>query len=186
MPHDRTHIMERLSRGAQPPSRLSLVLFYALSLSLAGVPAAPHVEAAGTSAPDFDLVTFSGEAYSKATLRGHPTLLVFWAPWCNVCRRELPLLSEYSQKEKPSKLKILSIGFADTRGNVDAFVKLHAGTFVFPTAYDDDRWVAQAFKINATPTSIVLDEQGMIVLIHRGGGLIQNGRFRDFVSAFKK
>ena len=32
---------------------------------------------AGTPAPAFDLVTLGGEAYSKESLKGQPTLLVF-------------------------------------------------------------------------------------------------------------
>ena len=40
-------------------------------------------------------------------------------------------------------------------------LKERPGTFVFPTAYDEDRWVAQAFKINATPTYVLIDAQGV-------------------------
>jgi len=54
--------------------------------------------------------------------------------------------------------------------------------FVFPTAYDEDRWVANAFKINATPTYVVVDARGNIVLVHRGGGLLLSAQFREFLS----
>ena len=79
--------------------------------------------AVGTSAPAFELVTFSGETYSNVTQKGRPLLLVFWAPWCNVCQRDLPLLSEFYQRDKPAQLGVVSIGFADTRTNVERFVK---------------------------------------------------------------
>lgn len=79
---------------------------------------------------------------------------MFWAPWCKVCRREL----------------------------VEIFVKEQAGSFALPTAYDEDRWVSQSFKINATPTSVLLDEQGRIALVHRGSGILQNAQFREFLS----
>ena len=39
-----------------------------------------------------------------------------------------------------------------------------------PTACDEDRRVALAFKVNATPTYVFLDVRGNIVLVHRGGG----------------
>lgn len=138
-----------------------------------------------SAAPAFEMVTFAGDAYSNESLKGRPALLVFWAPWCNVCQRELPLLSEFYQREKPTKLRVVSIGFADTRTNVEAFVKARAGVFVFPTAYDEERWVAQAFKVNATPTYVLLDTQGSIVLVHRGGGILQNFQFREFLSMLK-
>lgn len=133
-------------------------------------------------APAFELVTFTGDAYSNESLKGRPVLLVFWAPWCRVCQRDLPLIGEFAQREKPASLHILAIGFADTRTNVEEFVKARPDTFVFPTAYDEDRWVAQSFKINATPTYVLLDAQGHVVLFHPGGGILQNRQFREFVS----
>jgi len=140
---------------------------------------------AETAAPTFELVTFAGEAYNNASLKGQPVLLVFWAPWCKVCQRELPLLGQFYLHEKPARLHVVSIGFADTRGNVEAFVKARASAFVFPTAYDEERWVAQAFKVNATPTYVLVDAQGNIVLVHRGGGILQNVRFREFLLTLK-
>ena len=142
--------------------------------------------AAATTAPAFELVTFSGESYSNQTQKGRPVLLVFWAPWCKVCQRDLPLLSEFYQHHKPTELAVVSIGFADTRSNVERFVKERPGTFVYPTAYDEDRWVAQAFKVNATPTYVLMDAQGSIALVHRGGGLLQNPPFQEFLSTLKR
>ncbi len=141
------------------------------------------VAAAGSTAPVFELVTFAGEAYSNESLKGRPALLVFWAPWCKVCQRELPLVSEFYQRDKPTQLRVVSIGLADTRTNVEAFVKAREGVFVFPTAYDEERWVAQTFKVNATPTYVLVDVQGNIVLVHRGGGILQNFQFPKFLSA---
>ncbi|SLM48716.1 putative Redoxin domain protein [Nitrospira japonica] len=141
--------------------------------------------AAAMPAPAFELVTFSGESYNNQTQKGRPALFVFWAPWCKVCQRDLPLLSEFYQHEKPTQLGVVSIGFADTRSNVERFVKERSGMFVYPTAYDEDRWVAQAFKVNATPTYVLMDDQGSIVLVHRGGGVLQNPQFREFLATLK-
>ena len=140
---------------------------------------------ATAAAPSFEVVTLGGETFSKDSLKGHPTLLVFWAPWCKVCQRELPLLSQFTSKEKPAQLGVISIGFADSRGNVEGFVKAHPEAFAFPTAFDIDNDVAQAFKVTATPTLILLDGQGNIALTHRGAGLLQNRQFKDFLSTLK-
>ena len=157
----------------------SIILFFIALFGAADLQAA----AVGTTAPAFELVTFSGETYSNHTQKGRPVLLVFWAPWCNVCQRDLPLLGEFYQHDKPAQLDVVSIGFADTRTNVERFVKERSRTFVYPTAYDEDRWVAHAFNVNATPTYVLLDAQGKIVLVHRGGGVLQNHLFREFVYA---
>jgi thiol-disulfide isomerase/thioredoxin len=143
---------------------------------------APSAEAATTTTPPFELVTFGGTGYSNDSLKGKPALLVFWAPWCKVCQRELPDISRFYKQDKSDRLEVLSIGFADSRTNVEAFVKERADSFAFPTAYDEDRWVSQAFKVNATPTYVLLDEQGRIGLVHRGGGILHNPQFRAFLS----
>jgi thiol-disulfide isomerase/thioredoxin len=143
------------------------------------------VAVADSTVPSFELVTFSGEAWSDKSLQGRPTLLVFWAPWCNVCQKELPLIEQFYRHSKPAQLRVLSIGFADTRTNVEAFVKARPGVFVFPTGYDEDRWVANAFKVNATPTYVLVDARGSIALVHRGGGLLQNAQFREFMTTLK-
>ena len=159
-----------------------IIVAMAVCLIAVGSATTLHAVTAGAPAPGFELITFAGESYSHVSTKGRPMLLVFWAPWCNVCQRELTLLTEFYQRDKPEKLGVVSIGFADTRTNVEQFVKQRSGTFVYPTAYDEDRWAAQAFKVNATPTYVLLDAQGSVVLVHRGGGLFQNPGFRQFLS----
>ena len=161
------------------------VALLALVFALFAPPAVPYGEAAPSTAPGFEVITLGGEAYSKDSLKGQPALLVFWAPWCKVCQRELPVLSQFSIKDKPGQLRMISIGFADRRGNVEAYVKGHPEAFGFPTAFDVDNDVAQAFKVTATPTLVLIDSMGNIVLTHRGAGLLQNVQFREFLSTLK-
>lgn len=155
---------------------------FTLSLMLrnSGAESLLHVEA-----PEFEVVTLDGEPYSKASLRGQPTLLVFWAPWCHVCQQELPHLARFSREGKPEQLRILSIAFADTRSNVEAYVASHPDTFVFPTAYDEDNRVAQTFEVNATPTFVVMNAQGDLILAHRGARLGRNPQYQAFLARLK-
>ena len=159
-------------------------IIMAMAVCLIAVGSATTLRAvtAGAPAPAFELITLGGESYSNVSAKGRPMLLVFWAPWCNVCQRELPQLAQFYQRDKPTTLEVISIGFADTRTNVEQFVKQRSGTFVYPTAYDEDRWVAQAFKVSATPTYVLLDAQGSVVLVHRGGGVFQNPGLRQALS----
>jgi thiol-disulfide isomerase/thioredoxin len=163
-----------------------IILAIAVCLIAVGSATTLHAATPGAPAPSFELITFAGESISNVSTKGRPMLLVFWAPWCNVCQRELPRLSQFYQRDKPKTLEVVSIGFADTRAHVEQFVKERSGTFVYPTAYDEDRWVAQAFKVNATPTYVLLDAQGSVGLVHRGGGVLENPGFRQFLSRIKE
>ncbi len=171
-------------------SRIGVTWLWGLMLTsivvLLGFFAGPgDAGAAEVPAPEFSVGTLAGDTYTSAMLKGQPTLLAFWAPWCKVCQRELPVLAEFSQHEKPAQLRILSIGFADSRGHVEDFVKAHSAVFVFPTAFDEGNQMARSYRINATPTFVLVNEQGYVVLVHRGGGLLQNVQFREFLSTLK-
>lgn len=135
-----------------------------------------------TAAPDFELVTFTGEAHDNRSLKGRPVLLVFWAPWCKVCRQDVPLIGQFYRQDRPASLRVVAVGFADSRTNVAAFVKARPDDFVFPVAYDEDRWVARAFTVTATPTYVLVGADGRVLLVHRGGGLLQHVRFREFLA----
>ncbi len=166
-------------------SALVLVLVWAGLVGPGGTVGEAAAAVAGAPAPAFEVVTFAGEAYSRDSLKGQPTLLVFWASWCPVCQKELPVLGRFYTKDKPGQLRVLSIGFSDLRGNIERYVKAHPESFVFPTAFDIDNDVAQAFKVTATPTLVLLDAQGNIVLVHRGAGVLQNPQFREFLAGLK-
>ncbi len=180
--------MARWLRRARWTVASALVLALAWPIPFASGPGSAGEALAavpGTAAPDFELVTFAGEAYDNRSLKGRPALLVFWAPWCKVCQRDLPLLGRFYRQDRPASLRVIAVGFADTRTNVEAFVKARPGDFVFPAAYDEDRWVARAFKVTATPTYVLVDAGGQVRLVHRGGGLLQNPQFREFLATLK-
>ena len=157
-----------------------------VSLVGAGGPVREPGAASVLPLPKFRLVTVTGEVYTQETLKGKPALLMFWAPWCPVCQRELPLLRDFYRTRKPPQLRVLTIGFADLRQNVDAYINAHPDTFPFPTAYDEKNRVATAFGVNAAPAFVVLDAQGRLVLAHRGGGINQNPRYQAFLSSLTK
>ena len=55
-----------------------IILGIALCLIALWGPTALRATAAGAPAPAFELVTLTGESYSRDSLKGRPTLLIFW------------------------------------------------------------------------------------------------------------
>lgn len=158
-----------------------LGVLVSLMIGIFAVEAAPRMEA-----PEFELVTLDGKTYNKASLRGQPTLLAFWAPWCHFCQLELPILAKFYRENKPEQLRILTIAFADTRANVEDYVKANPDTFVLPTAYDTEDRIAQKFGVSATPTFVVMNEQGDLILAHFGARLNQNPQYQAFLKGLRK
>ncbi|MGD9853240.1 MAG: TlpA family protein disulfide reductase [Nitrospirales bacterium] len=161
-------------------SRIGCMVFVLVNLCLLfGV--MPSTAAPSVAAPEFQLRGLDGHMYSKASLHGRPTLLVFWAPWCRYCQMELPILAKFYQGSKPDQLQVFTIAFSDTQAHVEEYVRANPDSFVFPTAYDQDNVVAQAFGVNATPTFVVMDARGELILAHRGAGINQNPQYQDFL-----
>ena len=162
---------------------IAVVLGIMMSLVLQSsiIEAEPRIEA-----PEFEVVTLHGRTYSKISLLGKPTLLVFWAPWCHFCQLELPILAQFYRENKPEQLQILTIAFADNRTNVEKYVRSNPNTFVFPTAYDEKDRIAKRFGVHATPTFVVMNAQGDLILAHQGAGLNANPQYQAFLKTLEK
>ena len=138
-------------------------------------------QAVDEPAPEFEAYSIGGRFFSSESLEGEQTLLMFWAHWCGVCRRELPKLAQYYRETGSAEMQILTIGSASPEDQVKTYVEDHSDTFVFPTVYDDGRLLKDSFGIRAFPTYVLLDEVGTIQLIHRGSGILKNRRFQSLV-----
>ena len=136
-----------------------------------------------TPSPDFQFITLSGERVTKQQLKGKPTLLMFWATWCGICRDELPWIHKLDVRARSMGLQIAAIAFADDRKTVEQYVKDHTSTFSFPTAFDIDNEVASKFRVRATPTFFLLDGNGNILLMYIGGGILSDPNFRRLTNA---
>ncbi len=130
-------------------------------------------------APDFNVSSLDGEHFSNYKLEGEQALLMFWAPWCGVCQRELPKIARFYKHDLPDDLQVLTIGSSASLQQVEQYVDEHPRTFVFPTAYDANKSIAEDFNIRAFPTYILLDEDGTILLVRPGGGILNDQRFHQ-------
>jgi len=137
------------------------------------------VQANREVAPDFHVSSLDGTHFSNFKLEGEQALIMFWAPWCSVCQKELPKLTQYFQDDLPNDLQVLTIGTSASRQEVVRYVNEHPKTFVFPTAYDANKTIAKDFHIRLFPTYVLLDGDGTILLVHRGSGILNNRKFHQ-------
>lgn len=140
---------------------------------LGAIPANEEAE----KAPPFELISLGGTIYTEQDLIGHPTLLIFWNSWCELCPTELPKAYALQEKLKGTKFQILAIGIADTEANIQDYVTSHLTHFNFPVLYDGGDWVAARYGVNKVPIFFLLNKKGELELAYQGEGLFEHPQF---------
>lgn len=121
----------------------------------------------GQSAPDFALKNMAGETIRLSDFKGKSVLVNFWATWCAPCRAEAPVLQRVAVEYK-DKLVIIGVNMTtnDTPAQVPAFVEEFGLTF--PIVLDETGEVSQAYQVIGLPTSIFIDQDGIITDVRLG------------------
>ena len=144
----------------------SLILFAALLVVSAGsIAKEKHVELSGPS-KDFTLKSNKGKNIRLSDLRGQVVMLNFWASWCGPCRQEMPLLDKLSQRYGPAGFTLLSINTEEDVNEANGFLKDTPVTF--PVLYDTTKKVSDMYKVDAMPTTVLIDCDGNMNYLHRG------------------
>ena len=131
----------------------------------AGALRAPAVRAnelrVGAPAPPATLVTLEGKSISTTELLGQVVILTFWATWCEPCREELPLLSDYATKHAAQGLAVLGFGL-DTPDRMADVRKVAAG-LRFPVGLLASSRASGYGRIWRLPVSFTIDRAGRLV-----------------------
>lgn len=110
-------------------------------------------------APSFRMRTLAGDVVSNASLEGKRTLVVFWAPWCGVCRAESRNIS-WVRSLVGDRFHVVSVASEyDGLDAVRAYVDKHDVDYPVLLGGRD---AARAFGVGAYPTAFVLDGEGRI------------------------
>lgn len=120
----------------------------------------------GEPAPGFTLPTPGGGALALSDLRGRPVVLNFFATWCVPCRVEMPFLQAAHERYGSDKLTILGIDVQEPEDLVSAY--LDELGLTFPVVLDESGGQLSAYGIRSLPTTVLIDEAGKVVTIHRG------------------
>ncbi|MDT8862909.1 redoxin domain-containing protein [Alkalihalobacillus sp. MEB130] len=117
-------------------------------------------------APNFTLQTIEGEHVALADFQGKPVMLNFWATWCPPCRAELPDMERFYKNEE---VVLLAINGTNTERSIDDVKQFVSNMELsFPVLADETGEISRLFQIGPMPTSIFINERGMITDIHIG------------------
>lgn len=106
-------------------------------------------------------MTLDGERISSTALHGDVVILTFWATWCEPCREELPLLSDYLGAHADAGLRIL--GFSLDTSEQLPQVRAIARSLRFPVGLMRDSSAPGYGRIWRLPVSFTIDRRGMLV-----------------------
>ena len=131
----------------------------------------------GTSAPDFSLTDLKGNVVTLKQFKGKVVFLDFWAPWCDPCREEIPVLDVLYKKYSNDGLEVIAI-------NTDASEKLVAEFLQkIPVALtiliDKKGVIRREYSFRTLPTAFIIGRDGVIRYVHLGFG-------KEFLPMYEK
>jgi thiol-disulfide isomerase/thioredoxin len=152
---------------------VGLVAFVAAVLVYQGVGEARKagLVKVGEAAPPVVGRVLGGPQFELSSLRGKAVVIDFWATWCEVCQREMPSLVKLSREYRDRGLVVVLADqvAADRPAAVGIFTNQ-----LMPDHPDNVHVVLAAeesldqYKVEALPTTYVLDREGKIVDRFRG------------------
>lgn len=132
----------------------------------------------GQPAPKLTAREFLGAAMPD--LKGHPTVLFFWAHWCPDCKAQAPILAELEREYRQAGLLVVgpTKHYGYVAGGVEATPDKELAHIdqvrqqyysVLPRmavpVSDED---ALDYGMDATPTIVLVDRAGIVRLFHPG------------------
>jgi len=117
----------------------------------------------GARAPAFSLQDLEGKELSLDDLSGQPVIINFWTTWCSFCAEEMPLLESLHTS---GEVVVLAVNVQDDTEQVERFIQ--ESGYTFPVLLDTKGEVFQTYRLSGFPTTLALDEQGMVRSIRIG------------------
>lgn len=124
----------------------------------------------GYCAPNFQLPDQTGKMQELYANQGKPTLINFWATWCDPCLSELPYL-EAAYRKYHDQVNFWMVNATSTEPNEQAVTKfMHKNRYTFPVLLDrrETNIAFGKYKLVGLPITIGVDRQGKIVFKHVG------------------
>lgn len=121
--------------------------------------------------PNFTLPKYdgSGDVNLESLYNDKPTVIQFWATWCEFCRREFPVTNAIVASQK-DKINYLAVNFSrEERNAVGDYIKeLRLDPTVLTFVMDDSGAVGRAYGVTGTPVHVFIKKGGEVSLFQIG------------------
>ncbi|MCH5584019.1 TlpA family protein disulfide reductase [Shimazuella sp. AN120528] len=134
-------------------------------------------------APNFKLKTLDGKKVELYQTNGKPTIINFWASWCDPCKKEMPFLeAAYKEHKDQINFRMVNETSQDTIPNIKKFMKQYK--YTYPVILDQENEDGQTigtdhYQLLGVPTTFVIDSTGMIT--HKVVGEMSKEELQDIL-----
>ena len=118
------------------------------------------------AAPDFTLKSLKGSNLKLSEFRGDVVMINFWASWCGPCRQEMPILNDLYLKYRDMGFTLLGVNVEENSSKAANMIR--ELKVVFPVLFDTENTVSKLYKVEAMPSTIIVDRDGNMRYLHRG------------------
>jgi thiol-disulfide isomerase/thioredoxin len=116
----------------------------------------------GDTAPPWRGVDFDGRSVEfPALLEGKPTVMVFWATWCNYCKAFMPYLESIQNDYGTDQIKILTVNAKEDGSGGDPADYIGALRFDSIAVSDGDA-IAALYEVEYIPGLMVIAPDGTV------------------------
>jgi thioredoxin-related protein len=158
MNKERIRATQRVMVGTQEKLETTFAFMDEVAEKKKEMEAAQQPLVAGVAAPDFTLIDENQKQVTLANYKGKKTLLVFSSEDCPYCENFYPVLNAF--KESKQDIEVVIMQLNSKAENNKAYKSKQGITSTILAATQDE---AQNYKIQRTPTSVLIDEDGKIV-----------------------
>jgi thiol-disulfide isomerase/thioredoxin len=121
-------------------------------------------------APTLRGETLEGSSLDVARLRGQVVVVNFWASWCPPCRAESANLVQVAKESSGKGVQFVGVNIKDDRSAAVRFDEVH--DVPYPSLFDQPGVLLTRFRKfvpQVPPTTLLIDRQGRIAGLFRGG-----------------
>jgi thiol-disulfide isomerase/thioredoxin len=156
--------------------RLALVSVATLGVPIGLPPAALELERKRKyyflrrEIPEFEAPLVGGGQLTRDSFTGKWSILDFWGLWCGPCLNDAPFISVLSKKmSEHSGLAYISVHSRKAYGRWGSVENYFAEKgYSYPVGLDPDERVMKRFKLNATPTYLIIGPDRIVRAGHQG------------------
>jgi len=127
----------------------------------------------GFQAPDFELITTTGEIIKLSDLQGQAVLVNLWATWCPPCRAEMRTIERIYLDYEEQGLVVLAVNmtYQDNEKQINPFIAEQGLTY--PILLDKTGQMANAYQLKSLASSYFIDRAGLIREVVIGGPMAE-------------